>query len=205
MFEETGAAELSMRALARRVGVSESAPFKHFSGKEDLLAAIASSGFKELRDARQIIAEREMDVFVRAQAMMLSYIKYATAHEGLFDLMIGPRLADQRDGEFGQSGLESFRLFSNAIRTLAEAHGWPPESIELLAHTAWGLEHGIAALLLAGAIPHKGSRLDVDELVKFSVDFLLRSIEAGPGRKDVGEARQVSSPRRRKSADAVIK
>ena len=180
MFEETGAKELSMRALARRLGVSEAAPFKHFSGKEELLAAIASSAFNELRDERMEIAERETDAFKRAQAMMHSYIRYARSHENLFNLMIGPRLSDYRDGEFGKSGLESFDLFSDAIRALAAQHKWPTESLELLSHTAWGLEHGIAALLLAGVVPHKGSHLDVDELVKFSVEFLLRAIAQGP-------------------------
>lgn len=184
MFEETGAAELSMRALSRRLGVSEAAPFKHFSGKEDLLAAIASSGFRELRDERREIARKEVDAFARARAMMLSYIRYALSHEGLFDLMIGPRLSTFRDGDFGVAGLESFGLFSDAIRALAVEHKWPPESLELLSHAAWGLEHGIASLLLAGVVPQKGSSLDVDGLVKFSVEFLLRSIAAGPPRRE---------------------
>jgi AcrR family transcriptional regulator len=185
MFEEEGAKEMSLRALARRLGVSEAAPFKHFSGKEELLAAIASSGFHELRDKRRRIAAREKNAFARSRAMMLSYIQYAVSHEGLFNLMIGPRLAEFRDGEsgdseFGAAGLESFNLFSHAIQSLAVEHGWPKESLELLAHTAWGLEHGIAALLLAGVVPHKESSLNVDELVRFAIDLLLRAIEAGP-------------------------
>jgi AcrR family transcriptional regulator len=180
MFEEEGAKELSLRALARRLGVSEAAPFKHFSGKEELLAAIASSGFHELRDKRRKIAAREKNAFARSRAMMKSYIQYAVSHEGLFNLMIGPRLAEFRDGEFGAAGLESFNMFSHAIQSLAVEHGWPKESLELLTHTAWGLEHGIAALLLAGVVPHKESSLNVDELVRFAIDLLLRAIEAGP-------------------------
>ena len=180
MFEEEGAKEISFRALARRLGVSEAAPFKHFSGKEEFLAAIASSGFHELRDKRRRIVAREKDAFARSRAMMRSYIQYAMSHEGLFNLMIGPRLAEFRDGEFGAAGLESFNLFSHAIQSLALEHGWPKGSLELLAHTAWGLEHGIAALLLAGVVPHKESTLNVDELIRFAIDLLLRAIEAGP-------------------------
>jgi len=180
MFEEEGAKELSLRALARRLGVSEAAPFKHFSGKEELLAAIASSGFNELRAKRRKIAAREKNAFALSRAMMNSYIQYAMSHEGLFNLMIGPRLAKFQDGEFGAAGLESFNMFSHAIQTLAVEHGWPKESLELLAHTAWGLEHGIASLLLAGVVPHKESSLNVNELVRFAIDLLLRAIEAGP-------------------------
>ena len=57
MFEENGASELSLRALARRVGVSEAAPSKHFQGKEELLAAIASNGFRELAAQREMLGE----------------------------------------------------------------------------------------------------------------------------------------------------
>lgn len=210
MFEESGATELSMRALARRLGVSEAAPFKHFAGKEDLLAAIAASGFKELRDERQEIAHQEADAFGRARAMMLSYIRYAISHEGLFNLMIGPRLSGFRDGEFGKAGQESFDLFSNAICMLAAEHDWPLESLELLSHTAWALEHGIAALLLAGVVPHKGSDLDVEELLRFSVDFLLRAIEGGPlkerKRSALTSTKSASSPApRRESVDRPAK
>ena len=53
MFEENGASELSLRALARRLGVSEAAPSRHFKGKEELLAAIAISGFKQLAEQRK--------------------------------------------------------------------------------------------------------------------------------------------------------
>lgn len=97
MFEQAGATELSMREIARRVGVSEAAPFKHFRGKEQLLEAIASSGFRELRDERQRIVRDQADPLARARAMMLSYIAFARAHEGLFSLMIdlqhGPGIA----------------------------------------------------------------------------------------------------------------
>lgn len=180
MFEEGGAKEISLRALARRLGVSEAAPFKHFSGKEELLAAIASSGFHELRNERRRISVREKEALARSRAMMLSYIKYARSHEGLFNLMIGPRLTSFRDGEFGTAGLESFSMFSDAIRSMATEYGWPGDELELLAHTAWALEHGVAALLLAGVIPHKQSSLNIEELVTFSVDFLLRAIAGGP-------------------------
>lgn len=180
LFEESGVAELSLRALARRLDVSPSAPFKHFAGKEELLAAIAASGFAELRDERLQIAAQETDAFSRAQGMMHSYIRYARSHERLFQLMLGPRLIAFRDGEYGQLGLESFGLFADSVRALALAHGWPESALDPLAHTAWGLEHGVASLLLAGVAPQIGSSLDVDGFVQFSVDFLLRAIQAGP-------------------------
>jgi len=83
MFEEIGAGELSLRALARRLGVSEAAPSRHFSGKEELLAAIAVSGFQELAQQRTKIAAQKLEPLPKARAMMLSCVRYAQSHAGL--------------------------------------------------------------------------------------------------------------------------
>jgi AcrR family transcriptional regulator len=182
IFEENGAKELSLREVARRVGVSEAAPFKHFEGKEGLLAAIAASGFRELAAQRKKIAAANLDSFGRAYQMMMSYVQFARKNEGLFDMMISPRLRKFREqGELSEAASESYGLFTNAIRTLAGEHGWPDEQLDLLSHAAWGLEHGIAALMLAEVIPREESELDLDSIIEFSVGLLLRAIQAGPG------------------------
>ncbi|MFT4874371.1 TetR/AcrR family transcriptional regulator [Congregibacter sp.] len=47
-LRHTPAEQLSLRAVARALGVSQTAPYRHFSGKEALLAAIATRGYREL-------------------------------------------------------------------------------------------------------------------------------------------------------------
>ena len=47
---EAGTEELSLRALARRVGVSQTAPYRPFSDKNDQLAALAARGYRKLLD-----------------------------------------------------------------------------------------------------------------------------------------------------------
>ena len=48
LLEESNIASLSLRAVAKRVGVSHTAPYRHFKDKESLLAGIAGIGFNEL-------------------------------------------------------------------------------------------------------------------------------------------------------------
>jgi len=180
VFEENGASELSLRALARRLGVSEAAPFKHFEGKEELLAAIASSGFDELARTRTEIAAKDLGDFERAEDMMRSYVQFARDHPGLFELMIGPRLHPYRSGELGESGARSYGLFAGAIHALARNHGWPEDALELLAHAAWSLEHGIATLIHARVIPREGTQLELDTIIEFSLRVFLRAVESGP-------------------------
>jgi len=181
MFEEKGATELSLRELARRVGVSEAAPSKHFKGKEELLAAIASDGFRELAAQRVKLSERRLAPYEKAREMMLSYVHFAQVHEGLFDLMIGPRvLPEFRAGEFTETGDLSYGYFASSIFELARVSGWNNQSLEYLSHAAWSMEHGIAALILARRVPRPDSGLELQKMIEFSIDFLLDSIIAGP-------------------------
>jgi len=182
MFEENGATELSLRALARRLGVSEAAPSKHFKGgKEELLAAIASDGFRELAALRVKLSKQTMTPYQKAREMMSSYVRFAQAHEGLFDLMIGPRvLPEFRRGEFTETGDVSYAYFANSIFDLARLHGWPKKSLEYLSHSAWSVEHGIAALILARRIPREDSGLELQKMIEFAIDFFLDSVAAGP-------------------------
>nr|WP_297383498.1 TetR/AcrR family transcriptional regulator [uncultured Roseateles sp.] len=181
MFEEIGASELSLRALARRLGVSEAAPSRHFTGKEELLAAIAVSGFKELAEQRTKIAAQNLEPFPKARAMMLSYVRYAQTHAGLFDLMTGPRLLQQfvrRDVE-GISNV-SYSYFADSVFELALASGWAQKDLHYLSHAAWSTEHGVAALILAGRIPRTDSNIDVERMIEFSIDVFLAAVTAGP-------------------------
>ncbi|WP_208513407.1 TetR/AcrR family transcriptional regulator [Variovorax paradoxus] len=181
MFEESGASELSLRALARRLGVSEAAPSRHFAGKDDLLAAIARSGFEELAEQRKQISARALPAFPKAREMMLSYVQYALDHAGLFDLMTGPRLLLAfRRGDMERSSDVSYSYFANAVFDLALENGWPREQLHYLSHAAWSMEHGVAALILAGRTPRTDSGLDMQRMVQFSIDLFLTGVVAGP-------------------------
>jgi AcrR family transcriptional regulator len=185
MFEENGATELSMRALARRLGVSEAAPSRHFRGKEELLAAIASSGFRELAARRKAISARHLPALAKAREMMLSYVRFGLKHAGLFDLMIGPRILEEfRHGELEETSENSYAYFSHSITDLASEAGWPEGAFTHLSHAAWSMEHGIAALILADRIPREDSALKRQKMIEFSIDFFLDGIAAGPRRKD---------------------
>lgn len=201
MFEENGASELSLRALARRLGVSEAAPSRHFKGKEELLAAIAVSGFVELAEQRKGIAALNLPPFAKAKEMMLSYVRYARAHSGLFDLMTGPRLLREFvRGDVEATSNISYSYFAESIFNLASGSGWPEHLMHELSHAAWSMEHGLAALILADRIPRTDSNLDVERMIDFAINAFLVAVVAGPerfqeivGRQDIARV-PVSGP-----------
>ena len=183
MFEENGATELSLRALARRLGVSEAAPSRHFKGKEELLAAIAVSGFLELAEQRKRIDAMNLTKLSKARQMLLSYVHYAQMHAGLFDLMTGPRLLREFvRGDVEATSNVSYSYFANSIFELARESGWPESDLHYLSHAAWSMEHGIAALLLSERTPRTDSNLEPQKMIEFAIDLFLAGIVGGPER-----------------------
>ncbi|UYV38377.1 TetR/AcrR family transcriptional regulator [Rhodobacteraceae bacterium D3-12] len=181
MLEKTGPVELSLRQVARSAGVSEAAPARHFDGKDGLLAAIATQGFQELTAIRREIVARKLDNLRTAYEMMRSYVDFAIGKKGVFNLMVGPRLIEKRRHEALQAaGAESFEYFAMAVKNLANESGWPEHQVELVAHFAWSVEHGLATLILGDRAPRSSRGMTLDEMIGFSISFALNAIRSGP-------------------------
>jgi AcrR family transcriptional regulator len=173
--------DLSLRYLARMVGVSEAAPSRHFSGMEALLAAIAAGGFRELSSLRIEIRDSEDTPISKAYRMMRVYVEFAQREKGLFGLMIGPRIvARDAHPELIQEAGASFRLFATAIEAMALESGWAAEDLGLATHAAWSMEHGLATLILSDRVPRSDMPVSVEQLIDFAIATLLSAITAGP-------------------------
>lgn len=180
-LEEIGAKELSLRYLARAVGVSEAAPSRHFAGKEGLLAAIAADGFRELAALRLEILAAADTPMSTAYRMMRTYVEFAKRHKGLFNLMVGPRLV-ARDSypELTEQNTRSFSLFASSIEKIASENGWPKRSLTLVTHAAWSMEHGLATLILSDRVPRSDLPIRVEQMIEFSIELFLSSVVSGP-------------------------
>jgi len=180
-LEEIGVRELSLRYLARAVGVSEAAPSRHFAGKEALLASIAANGFSELVDLREKIAATNDPPMATAYRMMRSYVEFAKRNKGLFDLMVGPRLvAGDSYPELVEQAGKSFNLFASAIARIAIDNEWPGRSFSLVSHAAWAMEHGLATLILSDRVPRSDVHVRPDQMIEFSISLLLSALVNGP-------------------------
>lgn len=181
MLEEQGAQELSLRQVARTVGVSIAAPSRHFEGKEGLLAAIAADGFSELAAERRKIAESRDDPLAKVYRMMDGYVRFAQRQKGLFDLMVGPRiLARNAHRDLSMAASESFDLLASAVYDYARAKGWADKDLNLVLHAAWSVEHGLATLILADRVPRFDRSINVQQMIDFSISLMLSGVAAGP-------------------------
>lgn len=93
ILDELGPEIVGLRETARRVGVSATAAYRHFSSKEDLLASVAAEGFRELTAEMEAAAEGPDPLI----GLGLAYVEFALQKRGLFRLMFGPILG--RAGE----------------------------------------------------------------------------------------------------------
>ena len=118
LVEQEGAAKLSLRGLARRLGVSPAAPAHHFAGRDELLMEIAAEGFADLADALEQALEGD-DVEVQAG---LAYLEVALGHPERFRLMFGSRpRAEVESPE--RLRLESRRAYSALLRVARGKEG----------------------------------------------------------------------------------
>jgi AcrR family transcriptional regulator len=158
ILDENGLQAVGLRETARRVGVSATAAYRHFTSKEDLLASVAAEGFHELAAAMQS-ASRGANPLSRAG---LAYIEFADQNRGLFRLMFGPVLAERTKYptlQAATAGVEALLL-----RGVAELDQRPLND-NLAAMAAWGLVHGLSHLIVDGFFPAARAAVQAEEIL----------------------------------------
>lgn len=117
MLERVGAEALSMRELAREVGVSNNAPRRHFASKQVLLDALALHGFNLLGNAlHQALTADEPTVEGRLVRLAHANVRFASTHRALFRLMF---VAKQRADASPELLEASYRALSAGPATIA--------------------------------------------------------------------------------------
>jgi len=145
--------EVGLRELARHVGVSATAAYRHFASKEHLLATVAAVGFKDLSATLDAASSR-------GEPVGRAYIEFALHNRGLFRLMFGPILNERANYPALDQAAEG--AFSR-LRSLGAADGSPPKG-EIGDLAAWGLIHGLSGLFLAGVLPEERVGLLANEI-----------------------------------------
>lgn len=150
-----GVLGVSLRAATREVGVDPSAAYRHFRNKDALLEAIALEGFAELARRMEATASAAGSPLEALRAIGAVYVRFALGEPEWFRLMFGPIGAaakaklevppcDQPRGahDILLATLEAWRR--------AEDLPWVTEEAGV---AAWAAVHGLAELLVDGALP----------------------------------------------------
>lgn len=171
LLASVGADQLSLRGVARRAGVSQSAPYRHFQDKERLLAEVGQNGFRLLKEALARRLEGLTDHRERLQVAGAGYVEFAQQNPNLFRLMFGSMMGKQHEyPDLTLACQECFGLLLGVIAA-GQADGvFRPGDPEVVATAAWSTVHGIAHLTLDGQLPPR------KEATFASVSALIRQV-----------------------------
>lgn len=163
ILAETGRWDFSLREVARRAGVSHNAPYRHFSDKEALLAAVAVAGFEALNAETAAAADGLSDPTAVLRALGRAYVHFGIVNAALYRLM------------FGQ-GLPSVAVLPPALREAIQA-----ARLRLRDVVLWGGRTGAfavdpddvdavtAAVVAAWSLVHGLTSLTIDHVVEREV------------------------------------
>jgi len=167
LLEEGGAGGLSLRAVARRAGVSATAPYRHYEDRDALVSAVAAEGYRELA-GHLVAAHPAPSAADDLAAVAVAYVRFALERPALFRVMF----AEPCD-------------YGNAERVAAVAditgyvgglvgRAFPGADVVALSTAVWGLVHGLAFLHLDGKLDASTPEM-VDDRVRAAVGALFQT------------------------------
>lgn len=162
-LKTTAIADLSLRQLARDVGVSATAVYRHFPDKQALMRALASDGIDQLGRFQAAAAESATNPADAFAATGRAYVRFALAHPALFRLMFS-QCEPIGASIFGEN-LAARMLQDKA----ASATGGNPQETQRLMIQAWSVVHGLAMLMLDQQLPADDALIDrvIDQATLF--------------------------------------
>ncbi|MBI5840394.1 MAG: TetR/AcrR family transcriptional regulator [Chloroflexi bacterium] len=178
ILSKDGVGGLSLRKVAKKAGVSHSAPYAHFADKQALIAAISTEGFKHLyTELDAAVSPYSSDPRQQLIEGAWAYAQFATNNTDTFNIMFSGVLEKEKDyPAFVEISRKTFERVVEIIKACQDAGVLRPSPPELMAVSVWGQVHGIISLALEGQISHT-------VLDRFTLrDILLFALDSNVGR-----------------------
>lgn len=141
--------DLSLRELARTVGVSATAVYRHFPDKHALMSALAAEGLRQLSVAQHAASDAAGGGVAGFNATGRAYVRFALANPALFRLIFSHPSRAGMSSEGGDDPSDAMTF----LRQNAAALAPPGVEPRIVALHAWSVAHGMAMLMLDGQIP----------------------------------------------------
>jgi AcrR family transcriptional regulator len=139
----SGTEAVSLRALARDLGVSHAAPARHFASRDALFAAIAEQGYRELADCVTAAGTGVGDPLAALSRMAAAHLDWVRANPGLYGAMRNAEIVRHADAAL-IGRIRSVAARQIAAVKAARATGWRQD--EPLAVTFLGIIGGLAGI-----------------------------------------------------------
>jgi len=138
LIGERGVRNFSLAEASRRLGVAVSAPYAHFTDRDDLLAAVAVRAYQLF--VAQLLPDAESDLppGARLAAMAAAYIRFAAARRPLFEVLYDAGLDRARHPELEAAQKPVDDAFLTCVTALTEPGGASGPGGENGAGGPWG-------------------------------------------------------------------
>ncbi|MEV6194950.1 TetR/AcrR family transcriptional regulator [Streptomyces sp. NPDC051920] len=173
LLEEDGSAGLSLRAVARRAGVSATAPYRHYADRDALVSAVAAEGYRELAEHLAAVHPAPSTPDDLA-AVAVVYVRFALDHPALFRAMF----AEPCDPT-SEERVAATAVIREYVQGIVRDAFPGTDDAAALGTTVWALVHGLAFLHLDGKLDSSTPEL-VAQQVRASVHALFSVSTALP-------------------------
>jgi len=154
VIAEKGLEHLSLRDVARKLGVSHQAPYRHYPSKDHLLTAVIARCFRRFAsfmDARPTLENPADDLSALGQ----QYMSYATSHPLEYRLMFGtPWPHAAADSELINDSLHAFNVLRKVLQRIHGEEEATREKVDLDAMFIWSNMHGLVTIVQSDVMRH---------------------------------------------------
>ncbi|MFT3803879.1 MAG: TetR/AcrR family transcriptional regulator [Burkholderiaceae bacterium] len=145
--------QFTLREVARRVGVSHAAPYKHFADKAALLAELAVQGFEQLgREMAAAITPRPRSIVKAFDAAAAAYVEFGTRNPALYRLMFSAEAGDAASVHTSERVLQTLGILFDLLERGQRAGVFRKRSVQGQAAACWAQVHGITMLSIEGLL-----------------------------------------------------
>lgn len=170
LVRERGARGFSVAEAARRVGVSSSAPYRHFPDRDAMLAAAALTGFIELEERFASLPVLQAFADTAAQ-IATEYLRFAREDPARFEVMFAHGIDKAEHNDLLR---QTFRVQERFEATLSR-YLRPTETTRRSAEL-WSLAHGVADLAIGGNVQHVLPDAHISELADSTARAWARGV-----------------------------
>jgi len=189
-IREDGVEGLTLRAAGARLGVSRTALYRHFADKGALLVAVATEGFRMLR-------EQTLEAWTDGgggrpgfQRMGRAYVGFAVANPAHYRVMFGGFVRGEGDPDLRREAEGAFQALVDALAAQQREGLVRDDDPVQLAHFVWAVVHGVAMLVI--------DRQLHDEVAATMAEYAIARVRSGiePGVEAAEKAEGADQPRR---------
>lgn len=177
LIEEKGPTGFSLSEAAKSAGVTPAAVYRHFSGREDLIAEIARQGYEIFADLLEYAYETgQPSALASFEATGRAYLAFARKYPGHYVAMFESGISIQRTPELHQVATRALGVLEKAAIELSAhipAEKRPPP--QMFSAHIWAMSHGVVELFARGS-PGTKSPFPPEDLLETGIGIYLRGL-----------------------------